>query len=84
MSKYGEMYKDMWEQLANNTKLFIITQCETDDEEEQYREKLCNFLQDTKYLQYRLLFCSTTAGRGHISRHVGSNLHIDGLYYHYK
>lgn len=70
--------------MATNCRLFVISQVQTDDEEGILRKQILDKLSDTSFNPMYLLFCSTKEGRGHIARHFGVSVHIDGKLFYNK
>jgi len=76
--KFIESEKDILVRLASEADLYLITQTENEDEEKQVDNLLKSFgIYDAGLNRNKSLFCSTSQGKGHISRHLEVLLHID-------
>jgi hypothetical protein len=65
---------------AKNTDFYIISKCNSDEEEQFIREQLLSTPEfgNLRQHEHKLLFCSTLVGRGHIARLLEVACHIDG------
>eukprot|EP01132_Coremiostelium_polycephalum_P003738 gene3738-4657_t len=75
-----ESERDDLIRIAKESDLYIITQIEDETEEDQVNNLLKQYgIFDAGLNPFKVLFCATTQGRGHMSRQLESTLHIDGM-----
>ncbi|KAF2074932.1 hypothetical protein CYY_003765 [Polysphondylium violaceum] len=75
---FKESEKDILVKLAKEADLYLITMVENEQEEKQVDQLLSEFgIYNSGLNKNKSLFCSTSQGKGHISRHLEVILHID-------
>ncbi|KAK5578063.1 hypothetical protein RB653_003015 [Dictyostelium firmibasis] len=77
--KFMESERNILLKLAKETDLYLITQTEDLQEEDQVARLLKQYgIIDAGLNPHKSLYCSTSQGKGHMSRHLETVLHIDG------